>query len=80
MRRWLTFGIRDLLWAIVVLGLVVAWWVDRRQLARKNRDLHEFVTVAEAEGWKFSVEHHSDGTTTYHANDLGPDSLWRHKP
>ena len=27
------FSIRDLLWLMVVVGLGVAWWIDRRQLA-----------------------------------------------
>jgi hypothetical protein len=26
------FTIRDLLWLMVVVGLAVAWWVDRRDL------------------------------------------------
>ena len=30
-RRWLSFGIRDLLWAMVVVGLAVGWWNQSRQ-------------------------------------------------
>jgi hypothetical protein len=30
-RRWLSFGIRDLLWAMVVLGLVIVWWAQHRE-------------------------------------------------
>jgi len=30
-RRWLSFGIRDLLWAMVVVGLVIGWWNQSRQ-------------------------------------------------
>ena len=30
-RRWLNFGIRDLLWAMVVVGLGVGWWQDHRE-------------------------------------------------
>jgi|GEM_PF-4591485 len=25
-RRWLSFGICDLLWAMVVLGACIGWW------------------------------------------------------
>jgi hypothetical protein len=32
-RRWLSFGIRDLLWAMVVVGLAVGWWLDHRHLS-----------------------------------------------
>ena len=28
----LRFTIRDLLWLTLVVGLIVAWWVDRREL------------------------------------------------
>jgi hypothetical protein len=31
-RRWLSFGIRDLLWAMVVVGLLIGWWQDRKEL------------------------------------------------
>ena len=27
-RRWLSFGIRDLLWAMVVVGLLIGWWLN----------------------------------------------------
>ena len=37
------FTIRDLLWLMVVVGLAVAWWLDRRNLtdiaARLKMDL-----------------------------------------
>jgi hypothetical protein len=29
-RRWLSFGIRDLLWAMVVVGLAIGWWTEKR--------------------------------------------------
>jgi hypothetical protein len=29
-RRWLSFGIRDLLWATVVVGMAVGWWAEYR--------------------------------------------------
>lgn len=39
------FSIHDLLWLTVVVALVVAWWVDRRQLSQtienKNVELRE---------------------------------------
>jgi hypothetical protein len=27
-RGWLSFGIRDLLWATLVVGLAIGWWQD----------------------------------------------------
>lgn len=42
-RRWLSFGIRDLLWAMVVLGLAIALWLEHRdnvQLRADNQQLH----------------------------------------
>ena len=29
-RRWLSFGIRDLLWAMVVVGMGIGWWAEFR--------------------------------------------------
>jgi hypothetical protein len=47
-RRWLSFGIRDLLWAMVVVGLVIGWWVDRtRIMSDLRKALH---------GWQKSME------------------------
>jgi hypothetical protein len=31
-RRWLSFGIRDLIWSMVVVGLAIGWWQDRQTL------------------------------------------------
>jgi len=42
-RRWLSFGIRDLLWAMVVVGLVIGWWLERRNHAATER-LVEFLS------------------------------------
>jgi hypothetical protein len=47
-RHYLRFGIRDLLWAMVVVSVLAGWWWDplgRRDevvLARKERDLRRF--------------------------------------
>jgi|GEM_PF-1679712 len=34
-RRWLRFGIRDLLWAMALIGMGLGWWLDRSQLREK---------------------------------------------
>ena len=40
-RRWLSFGIRDLLWAMVVVGLAVALWLEHRENSRlRAENLH----------------------------------------
>ena len=33
-RRWLSFGIRDLLWAMVVVALAVALWLEHKDNAQ----------------------------------------------
>ena len=37
-RHWLSFGIRDLLWAMVVVAMGLAWWGDRWQLCYRYDD------------------------------------------
>jgi hypothetical protein len=41
------FTIRDLLWLTVVVGLGVAWWVDRSRLAREVERLHSHTLTLE---------------------------------
>jgi len=33
------FKIRDLLWLMVVVGLSVSWWIDRRDIVRERESL-----------------------------------------
>jgi hypothetical protein len=33
------FTIRDLLWLMVVVGLAVGWWIDRREIVRERESL-----------------------------------------
>jgi hypothetical protein len=41
-RRWLSFGTRDLLWAMVVMGMLAAWWhnsyITESRLLRRRMD------------------------------------------
>jgi len=46
-RRWLNFGIRDLLWAMVVVGLLVGWWRSNDSL---RWQLEIVIEAAEDEG------------------------------
>jgi hypothetical protein len=48
-RRWLSFGIRDLLWAMVVVGMFLAWRFERRTLIQRR-------AVAEGEAQKARTE------------------------
>ena len=41
MRKPLTFGVRDLLWLVLVLGIVFAWGHDQKQRNRVIQDLTE---------------------------------------
>jgi hypothetical protein len=36
-RPWLTFGIRDLLWAMVVVGMAIGWALEYRRHADEQR-------------------------------------------
>jgi hypothetical protein len=58
-RRWLSSGIRDLLWATVVVGLGLGWWMDRRdtreRLATVAWQLESVVFLVEAFGEKVTV-------------------------
>ena len=36
-RRWLSFGIRDLLWAMALLAMGLGWWVDRSRFEGELR-------------------------------------------
>jgi hypothetical protein len=35
-RRWWQFGLRDSLWLILAVGLIVGWWMDRSRIADEN--------------------------------------------
>jgi hypothetical protein len=35
------FGIRDLLWAMAVLGVVIGWWAERTHLVSELQTLRE---------------------------------------
>ena len=60
-RRWLRFGIRDLLWAMVVVGLLGGWGIhwrstrEARQLQRDNevlrRDYNALTVQLELHGY-----------------------------
>jgi hypothetical protein len=45
--NYLRFGIRDLLWAMVVVGLVIAWWADRSRLVTGVEALVEHIYATE---------------------------------
>jgi hypothetical protein len=55
------FTIRDLLWLMLVVGLWVSWWLDRRQLQDERRELQYQLVWARADvnTWKihFSSVH-----------------------
>ena len=43
----LHFNIRDLLWLVAFAAVLVAWWVDRKDLARKIDALDSALFVSE---------------------------------
>ena len=53
-RALLRFGARDLLWATVVVGLALGWWLDRSRLAGElhhlTKEWNRFLP-AEPEPW-----------------------------
>jgi hypothetical protein len=58
LRRSLRFGIRDVLWTMLVVGLVLGWWMDRRNFRHSESILLHMVTEArmEAENAQYEVE------------------------
>jgi hypothetical protein len=49
-RRWLSFGIRDLLWAMVVVGMGIGWWAQHRHATDKAEaesiaQLNRYITL-----------------------------------
>lgn len=50
---YLRFGIRDLLWAMIVVGLASGWWLDHRNDAidvdSVNASLEVFLSLAPSE-------------------------------
>jgi uncharacterized membrane protein len=44
----LRFSTRDLLWLVLVIGLVLGWMADNRQKARDNNTLREDIKAAQA--------------------------------
>jgi len=51
-RRWLSFGIRDLLWAMVVVGLLIGWWRSNHSL---KWQLENVIEAAESQGNEVTV-------------------------
>ena len=35
-RRWFRFSIRDLLWLTVLMAVLIAWWLDHRELTTQK--------------------------------------------
>jgi hypothetical protein len=48
-RRWLSFGIRDLLWAMVVLGMGVGWWLEHRSVQRAKDNLCTYFNLPDGD-------------------------------
>ena len=67
------FTIRDVLWLMVVVAVLAAWWVDRSRLAgdatlgREFRSMAEFL-AAELNGHGYKLTVHPDGTLSGSGN------------
>jgi hypothetical protein len=59
---YLRFGIRDLLWAMALLGMGIGWWVDRRdtgeRLATVEWQLDSVISLVKMFGDKVTVTDH----------------------
>ena len=42
------FTIRDVLWLMIVVGLAVGWWLDKRALTRAQTQVHTLKTLVVA--------------------------------
>ena len=55
------FTIRDWLWLTVVVALMVAWWIERRNCAAKVSELEawsgELVRLLVSDGWDIQSGH-----------------------
>ena len=64
----MTFSIRDLLWLMVVVAILVAWWLDRSRLTKPT--VYEHVILLDGmvrpmdRGEKIVVERDAAGQTT----------------
>jgi hypothetical protein len=36
-RRWLSFGIRDLLWAMALVAMGLGWWLDHQRSREREQ-------------------------------------------
>jgi len=48
-RRWLSFGIRDLLWAMVVVVLLLGWWSEHRSVQRAKDNLYTCFNIPDGD-------------------------------
>ncbi len=39
-RKWFTFSIRDLIWLMLVVGLIIGWYVDKSRTVAKWRSYY----------------------------------------
>jgi hypothetical protein len=69
-RRWLSFGIRDLLWAMVVVGLVIGWRQDHRNQVAQFWDLREAISNSH---YRVSVD-----SGKYYIEPMSPNEVDRH--
>jgi|GEM_PF-3960025 len=52
-RRWLSFGIRDLLWAMALCGALLGWWLEYRYDREREKIISEAMEYME---WTESLE------------------------
>jgi hypothetical protein len=82
---YLRFGIRDLLWAMALIGMGLGWWLDRSLLvgrvdsiAQKWRvaafRFDEASNVLEKNGYAVETTEHDGGDSIVIKRDPGPSS------
>jgi hypothetical protein len=49
-RSYLRFGVRDLLWVMVVVGLALGWWLGRREPRQAPVEIGRYQMLTDKDG------------------------------
>ena len=52
------FSIRDVLWSMVLVATVLAWWAEKSQRDREWKTVNRYETMTQQNGGPFYIYHH----------------------
>ena len=67
------FTLRDILWATVVVGLILGWWLDHRRFGLASRHLQTLIDILASHD--ISVQLEPEGVR---AEVSGKQTYWKH--